>query len=148
SIIKFEGCYHGHSDSLLVKAGSGALTQGVPSSAGVPAAFAKHTLTLPFNDLEEVEKMLGEVGQEVACIIVEPVAGNMNCVPPAPGFLEGLRSLCDQHGVVLIFDEVMTGFRVALGGAQAHYGVTPDLSTFGKIIGGGMPVGCFGGKRK
>ncbi|MCG6575312.1 glutamate-1-semialdehyde-2,1-aminomutase [Pseudomonas sp. AF32] len=147
SIIKFEGCYHGHSDSLLVKAGSGALTQGVPSSAGVPAAFAKHTLTLPFNDLEEVEKMLGEVGQEVACIIVEPVAGNMNCVPPAPGFLEGLRSLCDQHGVVLIFDEVMTGFRVALGGAQAHYGVTPDLSTFGKIIGGGMPVGCFGGKR-
>ncbi len=140
SIIKFEGCYHGHSDSLLVKAGSGALTQGVPSSAGVPAAFAKHTLTLPFNDLEEVEKMLGEVGQEVACIIVEPVAGNMNCVPPAPGFLEGLRSLCDQHGVVLIFDEVMTGFRVALGGAQAHYGVTPDLSTFGKII--------FGGKRK
>jgi glutamate-1-semialdehyde 2,1-aminomutase len=145
SIIKFEGCYHGHSDSLLVKAGSGALTQGVPSSAGVPAAFAKHTLTLPFNDLEEVEKMLGEVGQEVACIIVEPVAGNMNCVPPAPGFLEGLRSLCDQHGVVLIFDEVMTGFRVALGGAQAHYGVTPDLSTFGKIIGGGMPVCAYAG---
>ena len=147
-IVKFEGCYHGHGDSFLVKAGSGALTQGVPSSAGVPAAFAKHTLTLPFNDLEEVEKMLGEVGQEVACIIVEPVAGNMNCVPPAPGFLEGLRSLCDQHGVVLIFDEVMTGFRVALGGAQAYYGVTPDLSTFGKIIGGGMPVGCFGGKRE
>jgi len=147
SIIKFEGCYHGHSDSLLVKAGSGALTQGVPSSAGVPAAFAKHTLTLPFNDIAAVEQMLSEVGQEVACIIVEPVAGNMNCVPPAPGFLEGLRSLCDQHGVVLIFDEVMTGFRVALGGAQAHYGVTPDLSTFGKIVGGGMPVGCFGGKR-
>jgi len=148
SIIKFEGCYHGHSDSLLVKAGSGALTQGVPSSAGVPAAFAKHTLTLPFNDIDAVEAMLAEVGQDVACIIVEPVAGNMNCVPPAPGFLEGLRSLCDKHGVVLIFDEVMTGFRVALGGAQAHYGVTPDLTTFGKIIGGGMPVGCFGGKRE
>jgi glutamate-1-semialdehyde 2,1-aminomutase len=147
SIIKFEGCYHGHSDSLLVKAGSGALTQGVPSSAGVPAAFAKHTLTLPFNDLAAVEKMLAEVGNEVACIIVEPVAGNMNCVPPAPGYLQGLREQCDKHGVVLIFDEVMTGFRVALGGAQAHYGVAPDLTTFGKIIGGGMPVGCFGGKR-
>ena len=147
SIIKFEGCYHGHSDSLLVKAGSGALTQGVPSSAGVPAAFAKHTLTLPFNDLEAVERMLGEVGSEVACIIVEPVAGNMNCVPPAPGYLQGLREQCDKHGVVLIFDEVMTGFRVALGGAQAYYGVSPDLTTFGKIIGGGMPVGCFGGKR-
>ncbi len=124
------------------------MTQGVPSSAGVPAAFAKHTLTLPFNDIDAVAQMLGDVGQEVACIIVEPVAGNMNCVPPAPGFLEGLRRLCDQYGVVLIFDEVMTGFRVALGGAQAHYGVTPDLSTFGKIIGGGMPVGCFGGKRE
>lgn len=147
SIIKFEGCYHGHSDSLLVKAGSGALTLGVPSSPGVPAAFARHTLTLPFNDIDAVEKTLSEVGEEVACIIVEPVAGNMNCVPPVPGFLEGLRRLCDQHGVVLIFDEVMTGFRVSLGGAQAHYGVTPDLSTFGKIIGGGMPVGCFGGKR-
>jgi len=147
SIIKLEGCYHGHSDSLLVKAGSGALTQGVPSSAGVPAAFAKHTLTLPFNDLAAVEQMLGDVGGEVACIIVEPVAGNMNCVPPAPGYLQGLRALCDQHGVVLIFDEVMTGFRVALGGAQAYYGVKPDLTTFGKIIGGGMPVGCFGGKR-
>lgn len=147
NIIKFEGCYHGHSDSLLVKAGSGALTQGVPSSAGVPADFAKHTLTLPFNDLAAVEQMLAELGSSVACIIVEPVAGNMNCVPPVPGFLEGLRSLCDQHDVVLIFDEVMTGFRVALGGAQAHYGVTPDLTTFGKIIGGGMPVGCFGGKR-
>ena len=147
SIIKFEGCYHGHSDSLLVKAGSGLLTQGVPSSAGVPAAFAKHTLTLPFNDIDAVAQMLAEVGNEVACIIVEPVAGNMNCVPPAPGFLQGLREQCDKHGVVLIFDEVMTGFRVALGGAQAHYGVTPDLTTFGKIIGGGMPVGCFGGKR-
>ena len=146
SIIKFEGCYHGHSDSLLVKAGSGALTLGVPSSPGVPAAFAKHTLTLPFNDIEAVKTMLADVGQEVACIIVEPVAGNMNCVPPAPGFLQGLREACDEHGVVLIFDEVMTGFRVALGGAQAYYGVTPDLSTFGKIIGGGMPVGCFGGK--
>jgi len=148
SIIKFEGCYHGHSDSLLVKAGSGLLTQGVPSSAGVPAAFAELTLTLPFNDSAAVERMLSEVGQEVACIIVEPVAGNMNCVPPAPGFLQCLREQCDKHGVVLIFDEVMSGFRVALGGAQAHYGVTPDLSTFGKIIGGGMPVGCFGGKRE
>lgn len=148
NIIKFEGCYHGHSDSLLVKAGSGALTQGVPSSAGVPANFARHTLTLPYNDLGAVEKTLAAVGKEVACIIVEPVAGNMNCVPPAPGFLQGLRQLCNQHGVILIFDEVMTGFRVALGGAQAHYGVTPDLSTFGKIIGGGMPVGCFGGKRE
>ncbi len=147
AIIKFEGCYHGHSDSLLVKAGSGLLTQGVPSSAGVPADFAKHTLTLPFNDLTAVEQCLAEVGSTVACIIVEPVAGNMNCVPPAPGFLQGLREQCDKHGVVLIFDEVMTGFRVALGGAQAHYGVTPDLSTFGKIAGGGMPVGCFGGKR-
>ncbi len=147
AIIKFEGCYHGHSDSLLVKAGSGLITQGVPSSAGVPADFAKHTLTLPFNDIAAVEKTLADVGQSVACIIVEPVAGNMNCVPPAPGFLEGLRTLCDQHGVVLIFDEVMTGFRVALGGAQARYGVNPDLTTFGKIIGGGMPVGCFGGKR-
>lgn len=147
SIIKFEGCYHGHSDSLLVKAGSGLLTQGVPSSAGVPADFAKHTLTLPFNDIEAVRSTLADVGEQVACIIVEPVAGNMNCVPPAPGFLQGLREACDEHGVVLIFDEVMTGFRVALGGAQAHYGVTPDLTTFGKIIGGGMPVGCFGGKR-
>ena len=146
-IIKFEGCYHGHSDSLLVNAGSGALTLGVPSSPGVPADFAKHTLTVPYNDLAAVEQVLSEVGQDVACIIVEPVAGNMNCVPPAAGFLEGLRRLCDQHGVVLIFDEVMTGFRVALGGAQAYYGVTPDLSTFGKIVGGGMPVGCFGGKR-
>ena len=147
AIIKFEGCYHGHSDSLLVKAGSGLLTQGVPSSAGVPADFAKHTLTLPFNDIAAVEKTLADVGQTVACIIVEPVAGNMNCVPPAPGFLEGLREQCDKHGVVLIFDEVMTGFRVSLGGAQGHYGITPDLSTFGKIVGGGMPVGCFGGKR-
>ncbi len=148
TIIKFEGCYHGHSDSLLVKAGSGALTFGVPSSPGVPAAFAQHTLTLPFNDIEAVRQTLGSAGKDIACIIVEPVAGNMNCVPPAPGFLEGLREACDEHGVVLIFDEVMTGFRVALGGAQAHYGVTPDLSTFGKIVGGGMPVGAFGGKRE
>ncbi|WP_434775962.1 glutamate-1-semialdehyde 2,1-aminomutase [Pseudomonas oryzihabitans] len=148
TIIKFEGCYHGHSDSLLVKAGSGALTLGVPSSPGVPAAFAQHTLTLAYNDLAEVEETLAKVGDQIAGIIVEPVAGNMNCVPPAPGFLEGLRSLCDRYGVVLIFDEVMTGFRVALGGAQAHYGIRPDLTTFGKIVGGGMPVGCFGGKRE
>ena len=148
TIIKFEGCYHGHSDSLLVKAGSGALTLGVPSSPGVPAAFAQHTLTLAYNDLAEVEETLAKTGDQIACIIVEPVAGNMNCVPPAPGFLEGLRSLCDRYGVVLIFDEVMTGFRVALGGAQEHYGIRPDLSTFGKIVGGGMPVGCFGGKRE
>lgn len=148
TIIKFEGCYHGHSDSLLVKAGSGALTLGVPSSPGVPAAFAQHTLTLAYNDLGEVEETLANVGDQIACIIVEPVVGNMNCVPPAPGFLEGLRHLCDRYGVVLIFDEVMTGFRVALGGAQAHYGIRPDLTTFGKIVGGGMPVGCFGGKRE
>ncbi|KTT11963.1 glutamate-1-semialdehyde 2,1-aminomutase [Pseudomonas oryzihabitans] len=148
TIIKFEGCYHGHSDSLLVKAGSGALTLGVPSSPGVPAAFAQHTLTLAYNDLGEVEETLAKTGDQIACIIVEPVAGNMNCVPPAPGFLEGLRNLCDRYGVVLIFDEVMTGFRVALGGAQEYYGIRPDLSTFGKIVGGGMPVGCFGGKRE
>ncbi|MEJ6657075.1 MAG: glutamate-1-semialdehyde 2,1-aminomutase, partial [Pseudomonas sp.] len=147
TIIKFEGCYHGHSDSLLVKAGSGALTFGVPSSPGVPAAFAQHTLTLPYNDIAAVRDTLSKVGKDIACIIVEPVAGNMNCVPPVPGFLEGLREACDEHGVVLIFDEVMTGFRVSLGGAQAHYGVTPDLSTFGKIVGGGMPVGAFGGKQ-
>ena len=147
SIIKFEGCYHGHSDSLLVKAGSGALTLGVPSSPGVPAAFAQHTITLPFNDIDAVAACLAEKADEIACIIVEPVAGNMNCVPPVPGFLEGLREQCDKYGVVLIFDEVMTGFRVALGGAQELYGITPDLSTFGKIIGGGMPVGCFGGKQ-
>ncbi|WP_193072727.1 glutamate-1-semialdehyde 2,1-aminomutase [Pseudomonas sp. FME51] len=147
TIIKFEGCYHGHSDSLLVKAGSGALTFGVPSSPGVPAAFAQHTLTLPYNDIAAVRESLSKVGKDIACIIVEPVAGNMNCVPPVPGFLEGLREACDEHGVVLIFDEVMTGFRVSLGGAQAYYGVTPDLSTFGKIVGGGMPVGAFGGKQ-
>lgn len=146
-LVKFEGCYHGHADALLVKAGSGALTLGEPSSAGVPADVAKHTITLEFNNLAATEDFFRSRGEEVACIIVEPVAGNMNCIPPAPGFLEGLRTLCDQHGAVLIFDEVMTGFRVALGGAQAHYGVTPDLTTLGKVIGGGMPVGAFGGKR-
>ncbi len=146
-IIKFEGCYHGHSDALLVKAGSGALTLGVPSSPGVPAALAEHTLTLPYNDIDAVRETFSQVGGQVACIIVEPVAGNMNCVPPLPGFLEGLREICDDYGSVLIFDEVMTGFRVALGGAQAHYGITPDLTTLGKVVGGGMPVGAFGGKR-
>ncbi|HET8731603.1 MAG TPA: glutamate-1-semialdehyde 2,1-aminomutase [Moraxellaceae bacterium] len=146
-LVKFEGCYHGHADSLLVKAGSGALTLGVPSSAGVPADLAKYTVTLEFNNLEQTEAFFRTRGHEVACIIVEPVAGNMNCIPPAPGFLQGLRRLCDESGAVLIFDEVMTGFRVALGGAQALYGVTPDLTTLGKVIGGGMPVGAFGGKR-
>lgn len=147
-IVKFEGCYHGHSDSLLVKAGSGALTMGVPTSPGVPAALADHTITLTYNDIENVKQAFSEVGEQIACIIVEPVAGNMNCIPPEPGFLEGLREVCDQYGAVLIFDEVMTGFRVALGGAQAHYGITPDLTTLGKVIGGGMPVGAFGGKRE
>ncbi len=147
-IIKFEGCYHGHSDSLLVKAGSGALTLGEPSSPGVPAALAAHTLTLTFNDLAQVEESFAQIGHEVAAIIVEPVAGNMNCIPPEAGFLEGLRRLCDQYGSVLIFDEVMTGFRVALGGAQQRYGITPDLTTLGKVIGGGMPVGAFGGRRE
>jgi len=147
-IVKFEGCYHGHADSLLVKAGSGALTLGVPSSGGVPASLAEHTLTLRFNDMDSVRECFQQVGEQIACIIVEPVAGNMNCIPPTPGFLEGLRQVCDEFGTVLIFDEVMTGFRVALGGAQAHYGVTPDLTTFGKVIGGGLPVGAFGGKRE
>ncbi len=146
-IIKFEGCYHGHSDSLLVKAGSGALTLGVPTSPGVPASLAQHTLTLSYNDIAQVETAFREIGDQVACVIVEPVAGNMNCIPPLPGFLEGLRRVCDQYGAVLIFDEVMTGFRVALGGAQAYYKVTPDLTTLGKVIGGGLPVGSFGGKR-
>ena len=146
TIIKFEGCYHGHSDSLLVKAGSGALTLGVPTSPGVPADFAKYTLTLEYNNLEQVRETLSEVGDKVACIIVEPVAGNMNCIPPIDGFLQGLREVCDEHGIILIFDEVMTGFRVALGGAQELYGVTPDLTTLGKVIGGGLPVGAFGGK--
>lgn len=147
-IVKFEGCYHGHSDSLLVKAGSGALTLGVPTSPGVPAALAENTITLTFNDIESVKQAFAEAGDQIACIIVEPVAGNMNCIPPEPGFLEGLRNVCDDYGAVLIFDEVMTGFRVALGGAQAHYNVKPDLSTLGKVIGGGMPVGAFGGKRE
>lgn len=145
-IVKFEGCYHGHSDSLLVKAGSGALTLGEPNSPGVPAALAEHTITLQFNDLESVKQAFTEVGREIACIIVEPVAGNMNCIPPVEGFLEGLRAICDEYETVLIFDEVMSGFRVARGGAQELYGVTPDLTTLGKIIGGGMPVGAFGGK--
>jgi len=147
-ILKFEGCYHGHADAFLVKAGSGALTLGVPTSPGVPSAYADLTLTLPFNDLDAVRDCFAQQGDEIACIIVEPVAGNMNCIPPVDGYLQGLRDLCDDHGVVLIFDEVMTGFRVALGGAQALYGITPDLSTFGKVIGGGMPVGAFGGKRE
>lgn len=147
-IVKFEGNYHGHSDSLLVKAGSGALTHGEPSSPGVPASLAEHTLTLDYNDAEGVRRCFAELGDEIACIIVEPVAGNMNCIPPLPGFLESLREVCDAHGSVLILDEVMTGFRVALGGAQAHYGITPDLTCLGKIVGGGMPVGAFGGKRE
>ena len=146
-LIKFEGCYHGHSDALLVKAGSGALTLGEPSSPGVPASVTEHTLNLTYNDLDQVRGVFDRIGGQVACVIVEPVAGNMNCIPPAPGFLEGLRELCDRHGSVLIFDEVMTGFRVALGGAQGRYGVTPDLTTLGKVIGGGMPVGAFGGRR-
>ncbi|HHZ88905.1 MAG TPA: glutamate-1-semialdehyde-2,1-aminomutase [Chromatiaceae bacterium] len=146
SIIKFEGCYHGHADSLLVKAGSGALTLGEPSSPGVPAALAEHTLTLPYNDADAVRSMMQERGDRIACIIVEPVAGNMNCIPPADGFLQCLRDVCDEHGTVLIFDEVMTGFRVALGGAQALFDIKPDLTTLGKIIGGGMPVGAFGGR--
>jgi len=147
-IVKFEGCYHGHSDSLLVKAGSGALTLGVPSSPGVPACLAQETLTLTHNDSDEVRQVFAEIGDQIACIIVEPVAGNMNCIPPEPGFLETLREVCDQSGAVLIFDEVMCGFRVGLGGAQARYHVTADLITFGKVIGGGMPVGAFGGKRE
>ena len=147
-IVKFEGCYHGHADSLLVKAGSGALTFGNPSSAGVPPETAAHTLVLDFNDSAQVEKLFKEKGEQIAGVIVEPVAGNMNLVLPAPGFLESLRRNCSQHGAVLIFDEVMTGFRVAAGGAQARYGIRPDLTTLGKVIGGGMPVGAFGGKRE
>jgi glutamate-1-semialdehyde 2,1-aminomutase len=147
-IVKFEGCYHGHADSLLVKAGSGALTLGEPSSAGVPAALAEHTLTLTYNDLDSVSQCFEQLGDQIACIIVEPVAGNMNCIPPQDGFLEGLRDFCDQYGIVLIFDEVMTGFRVSLGGAQEFYGVKPDLTTLGKVVGGGLPVGAFGGKRE
>ena len=147
-IVKFSGCYHGHADSLLVKAGSGVLTLGLPNSPGVPAALAEHTITLDYNNLEQVKSVFAEIGQQIAAIIVEPVAGNMNCILPVDGFLQGLRDICDQYGSVLIFDEVMTGFRVALGGAQAYYKVTPDLTTLGKVIGGGMPVGAFGGKRE
>jgi glutamate-1-semialdehyde 2,1-aminomutase len=146
-IVKFEGCYHGHSDSLLIKAGSGALTLGVPTSPGVPAALAAYTVTLTYNDLFQVRQVFAEIGEEIAGVIVEPVAGNMNCIPPVPGFLAGLRQLCNRHGSLLIFDEVMTGFRVARGGAQELYNVKPDLTTLGKIIGGGMPVGAFGGRR-
>ena len=145
-IVKFEGCYHGHSDSLLVKAGSGALTLGVPNSPGVPASLAEHTITLRFNDIDSVKQAFAEIGNEVAAIIVEPVAGNMNCIPPVEGFLEGLRAICDEYKTVLIFDEVMTGFRVSLAGAQGHYKVKPDLTTLGKVIGGGLPVGAFGGR--
>jgi glutamate-1-semialdehyde 2,1-aminomutase len=145
-IVKFEGCYHGHADALLVKAGSGALTFGQPSSAGVPPEVAAHTLTLSYNDIAGVEALFDQIGDEIACVIVEPVAGNMNLIAPQPGFLETLRTQCSKHGAVLIFDEVMTGFRVALGGAQALYDITPDLTTLGKVIGGGLPVGAFGGR--
>jgi glutamate-1-semialdehyde 2,1-aminomutase len=146
-IVKFEGCYHGHADSLLVKAGSGALTMGVPSSPGVPANVAEHTLTVEYNNIESVKNVFKAHGNDIACIIVEPVAGNMNCIPPVEGFLEGLRDVCDEYGSLLIFDEVMTGFRVSRGGAQERYGIKPDLTCLGKVIGGGMPVGCFGGRR-
>ena len=147
TIVKFEGCYHGHSDSLLVKAGSGALTLGVPSSPGVPAALADHTMTLTYNDIDGLRRAFAEHGGSIACIIVEPVAGNMNCIPPQPGFLEALREVCDAHGSVLILDKVMTGFRFGLQGAQGFYGIDADLTCLGKVIGGGMPVGAFGGKR-
>ena len=146
-IVKFEGCYHGHSDSLLIKAGSGPLTFGVPTSPGVPLALAEQTVTLNYNDATQVHDAFRQIGRDIACVIVEPVAGNMNCVLPAPGFLQALRNECDSSGSLLIFDEVMSGFRVALGGAQALYGIRPDLTTLGKIIGGGMPVGAFGGRR-
>ena len=146
-IVKFEGCYHGHGDSFLVKAGSGALTFGVPTSPGVPKASADLTLTLPYNDIDAAKLLFSQEGKEIAGLIIEPVAGNMNCIPPKEGYLQALRELCTEHGVLLIFDEVMTGFRVALGGAQAHYDITPDLTCFGKIIGGGMPVGAYGGRR-
>lgn len=147
-ILKFAGCYHGHADSFLVKAGSGVLTLGLPNSPGVPRSLADLTITAEFNDLDQVRAIFAEVGAELAAVIVEPVAGNMNCILPEPGFLEGLRELCDEYGSVLIFDEVMTGFRVALGGAQALFDVRPDLSTFGKVIGAGMPVGAYGGRRE
>ena len=147
-IIKFEGCYHGHADSLLVKAGSGALTLGVPTSPGVPSDLAQHTITLSFNNSEQVKKVFNEIGDQIAAIIVEPIAGNMNCVPGSKNFLDTLRKVCDEHKSVLIFDEVMTGFRVALGGAQSLYNIVPDLTILGKVIGGGMPVGAFGGKKE
>ncbi len=147
-IVKFEGCYHGHSDSLLVKAGSGALTLGVPNSPGVPQDLAKHTLTLSYNDADAVSQLFEDIGSEIAAVIVEPVAGNMNCVPPVPGFLETIRRECDKYGSVFIIDEVMTGFRVSLTGAQGFYNVQADLTCLGKVIGGGMPVGAFGGKRE
>ena len=147
-IIKFEGCYHGHADSLLVKAGSGALTLGVPTSPGVPADTASHTVTLTFNDAGQVEDVFRDIGEQVAAVIVEPVAGNMNCIPGSQVFLDTLRRVCDRHGSILIFDEVMTGFRVALAGAQSLYGITPDITLLGKVIGGGMPVGAFGGRRE
>ena len=146
TLIKFEGCYHGASDSLLVKAGSGALTLGIPTAPGVPADAARHTLTLEYNNIEEVKQIFAEQGDQIAAVIVEPVTGNMNCIAPAPGFLEALRAACDQSGAVLIFDEVMTGFRVGLGGVQGLYGIRPDLTTLGKVLGGGLPVGAFGGK--
>jgi len=148
NVIKFSGCYHGHGDSLLVKAGSGSATFGIPDSPGVPADFAKHTLIAEFNSLESVRRLLKDNSGSVACVIVEPVAGNMGVIPPRDGFLEGLREICVNEGIILIFDEVMTGFRVAYGGAQELYGVTPDLTVLGKIIGGGLPVGAFGGKRE
>jgi len=145
-IIKFEGCYHGHSDSLLIKAGSGALTFGVPSSPGVPDVLAQHTITLPYNDTEALKQAFAEIGDELACVIIEPVTGNMNCILPEPGFMETLRELCTRHGSVLIFDEVMTGFRFGTQCAQGWLDITPDLTCFGKVIGGGMPVGAFGGR--
>lgn len=146
TLIKFEGCYHGHADSLLVKAGSGALTLGIPTSPGVPKDAARHTLTLEYNNSDEVRQVFAESGDDIAAVIVEPVTGNMNCIAPAPGFLETLREVCDQSGAVLIFDEVMTGFRVGPGGAQELYGIRPDLTTLGKVLGGGLPVGAFGGR--
>lgn len=147
-IVKFTGCYHGHSDSLLIKAGSGALTLGVPSSPGVPKNLAEHTITLEYNNINSVKSLFAKIGEQIACIIVEPVAGNMGCILPKAGFLEGLRKICNENGTILIFDEVMTGFRVALGGAQEHYNITPDITTLGKVIGGGMPLAAFGGKSK
>ncbi|GGP59671.1 glutamate-1-semialdehyde 2,1-aminomutase [Shewanella algicola] len=148
NILKFEGCYHGHADCLLVKAGSGALTLGQPSSPGIPEDFAKHTLTATYNDLDSVRAIFEQHPDDIACIILEPVAGNMNCIPPVEGFLQGLRAICDEFGALLIIDEVMTGFRVSMSGAQGFYGVTPDLTTLGKVIGGGMPVGAFGGRKE